>query len=263
MNREYILLAGWLWRALSKKVYLWSNHPSGDKLTDLASIFCNNIFCTSKFSFTAKYKKTVFMPVGVDTELFKSNSAIEKTPRSILFLSRITPIKKPDQLIRALIELRKRSVKFNASFYGNALPADEKYRQSLIETVKSSGLGDSVSFYPGIPNIQAIEIYNRHEIFVNLSPQGMYDKTIFEAMACERLILASNNNLKGIIEDKFIFKEGDKDDLAKKLEALLAEGEEQKIVDGKTLRNVVIERHSLAKLGDKLAAIIGSGTSNL
>lgn len=58
-------------------------------------------------------------------------------------------------------------------------------------------------------------MYNNHEIFVNLSPSGMYDKTIFEAMACECLVLTSNLNLKGQIDERFLFAENDEKDCAK------------------------------------------------
>ncbi|MSU74856.1 hypothetical protein EXS57_03740, partial [Candidatus Kaiserbacteria bacterium] len=67
MNQEYILIAGWLWKLLGKPIYLWRNHYAGSWFTDVAAAFCTKIFCTSKHSYTAKYKKTVLMPVGVDT----------------------------------------------------------------------------------------------------------------------------------------------------------------------------------------------------
>ena len=38
---------------------------------------------------------------------------------------------------------------------------------------------------PGIPYAEAPALYRTYDIFVNQSPSGMFDKTIFEAMACE------------------------------------------------------------------------------
>ena len=70
MNQEYVLIAGWLWKLLGKRTYLWRNHYAGSWLTDVAAVFCTKVFCTSKHSYTVKYKKTVLMPVGVDTERF-------------------------------------------------------------------------------------------------------------------------------------------------------------------------------------------------
>ncbi|MCX6718807.1 MAG: hypothetical protein NTZ38_00260, partial [Candidatus Taylorbacteria bacterium] len=106
MNEEYVVLAGWLWRLMGKKVYMWRNHHAGSTMTDIAAMFCNKVFCTSKYSYTAKYKKTVLMPVGVDMSRF--NSDPENMPQSgrvknsILFLGRIAPVKKVDVFIEAL-----------------------------------------------------------------------------------------------------------------------------------------------------------------
>ena len=80
----------------------------------------------------------------------------------------------------------------------------------------------------------------------------MYDKTIFEAMACESLVLTSNINLKGSIDDMFLFREDDEEDIAKQLARLLALSFEEKEELGKKLRVFVVSQHSLTLLGDKL-----------
>src|SRR6185369_1642182 len=67
MNQEYVLLGGIFWKLMLKPAYMWRNHHAGSRLTDVAAFFCKKVFCTSRFSYTAKYKKTVIMPVGVDT----------------------------------------------------------------------------------------------------------------------------------------------------------------------------------------------------
>lgn len=196
MNQEYLLLAGWWWRIIGKKVGMWRNHHSGSILTDIASFFCNVVFCTSKFSYTAKYKKTVLMPVGVDTNLFKIRTDIKRVPNSILFLGRISPVKRVHIFIDALWHLKNAGLMFTSSIYGDALPKDFVYLESLKKQVKDLGLDHLVSFYSGVPNYQTVEIYNRHEIYINLSSSGMYDKTIFEAMACGCKVLSTNKNLK-------------------------------------------------------------------
>ena len=86
MNEEYVVLAGWLWKLMGKKVYMWRNHHSGNIMTDIATFFCNKVFCTSKYSYTAKYKKTILMPVGIDTNIFQIHNSISREKNSILFL---------------------------------------------------------------------------------------------------------------------------------------------------------------------------------
>ncbi len=251
MNQEYVLLGGFVWKFFGKKVAMWRNHYAGSFLTRIAMMLSDKIFCTSKYSFTAQSKKTVLMPVGIDTELFKKieNKKIEN---SILFLARMSPAKKPELIIEALNILRKDGVSFTANFYGNPLPVDIPYAESLKEKVKEYQLSDCVSFEKGIPNRQAPAIYNAHEIFINPSPSGMYDKTIFEAMASESLILTSNLNLKGQIDDMFLFAENDTEDLARQLKNLLSLDAETKEKYGSILRTYVVEHHSLKQLAREL-----------
>ena len=255
MNEEYVLLAGILWKIMSKKVYMWRNHHAGSYLTDIASFLCTNIFCTSKFSYTAKFKKTILMPVGIDTKIFKTHEGSNRKVNSVLFLGRIAPVKRPDLLIRALIELRDNNFNFSASIYGNALPEDADYLSFLKEKIKQKGLEKELVFYPGIPNIETVPVYNQHEIFVNLSTSGMYDKTIFEAMACGCLVLASNKNLYGSIPERYIFNEGDLLDLKSKLVLISKISPEERENDKKIFRELA-EKNSLDKLAKKISEIV-------
>ncbi len=247
MNQEYVLLAGWLWRLWRKRVTMWRNHHSGNWLTDLAAFWCDKVFCTSRYSYTAKYKKTVLMPVGIDTALFKPDPSVQKIPNSILFLARMSPVKKPHVLIEALKILQEQKINFTASFYGDAPAQDQNYYQTL----KTNSI-PQISFHPGIPNRNTVKIYNVHAICVNLSSSGMYDKTIFEAMACGCLILASNDNLKGQIDDRLIIINREAVEVAEKLKIILflPEPEKAKLV----AQNIEFAKaHSLAALGIKLA----------
>ena len=217
MNQEYILIAGPLWKMLGKRVYLWRNHYAGSWLTDAAAAFCTNVFCTSKHSYTAKYKKTVLMPVGVDTERFFPDARIARLPHSILFLGRMSPSKRPEMLIDALASLARSGIDFTATFVGSPLPQDKAYYESLKEKVRSlshhkgtshflsrsapnemKSLSDRVSFHPGVPNGQTPDLYRAHEIFVNASPSGMFDKTIFEAAASGCRVLASSEDFAAL-----------------------------------------------------------------
>jgi glycosyltransferase involved in cell wall biosynthesis len=248
MNQEYVLLGGDIWKFLGKKIYMWRNHHKGSLFTDIAAMFCSKVFCTSKFSYTAKYKKTVFMPIGVDTEKFSDKGTEVCKRNSILFLARMAPVKKPDFLMDALLDLKEKGVEFSASFYGDPLPKDQKYYDSLKKRVEGSS---NIYFFGGVPNTETPAIYRSHGVFVNLSSSGMYDKTIIEAMSSGCLVLASNENLRGAIDDMFIFKEGDKEELGRKLSALLLLSESEVLHAQETLR-AFAKGHSLRMLSDKL-----------
>lgn len=252
MNQEYILMGGLCWKLFSKKVYMWRNHHSGNFLTDIVAMFCKKIFCTSKFSYTAKYKKTVLMPVGIDTEVFQPQKDVVRQRNAILFLSRIAPVKKPDVLIDALSKLSVRDVDFTASIYGDADEKDKDYYEEIKQKVIDLGLSNIITFKQGVPNIETPNIYSTHSFFVNLSTSGMYDKTIFEAMACGTITVASNENLRGVISDKFIFEEGNVDELTQKLENLLDLSDSKKREHLLNQRKFTVKEHGISLLGSKL-----------
>lgn len=222
MNQEYILIAGPMWKLLGKPIYLWRNHYSGSVLTDLAAVFCTKVFCTSQSSYTAKYKKTVLMPVGVDLARFSPDGPEQREARSILFLARIAPSKRPDLFIDALGILIQKGISFVASVYGSPLPEDERYYASLKQRAEELGLHGRVRFHEAVPNSRTPAIYRAHELFVNCSPSGMFDKTLFEAAACGCLVLASSEDYREAAGDAYAFEPGDAKSLAACIERLLA-----------------------------------------
>ena len=248
MNQEYVFLGGLVWKLLNKKIMFWRNHPVGNFLTDMAVFFSDKVFCTSKYSYTARFKKTEIMPVGIDTELFKRKAEIKKNSNSILYLGRIAPVKKLDLLIESLNTLNKERINFNALIVGDSLPKDLNYYQGIKDSVKKYNLSPKIIFRGGITNRETIDLYNGYEALINLSPNGMFDKTIFEAMACESLTLTSNLNLKDKIDNRLIFKENNIDDLAQKIKVLFGLSVRWKNDYGKILREFVIKNHSIEKL---------------
>ena len=252
MNQEYILIGGWLWKLLGKRIYLWRNHYAGSWLTDVAAAFCVKVFCTSKRSYTAKYKKTVIMPVGVDTERFFPDAKTARKPRSILFFSRMSPSKRPEMLLEALKLLAERGVEFSADFYGSPLPKDQSYYDELVKKADTPDLKRRVSFYPSIPNDQAPGLYRTHEIFVNASPSGMLDKTIFEAAASGCIVLAASADFAESAGETSHFNSVR--ELADRIESILTHPSGQPSSD-------LIEHNSLHALVSRLTEELALGKS--
>jgi glycosyltransferase involved in cell wall biosynthesis len=250
MNQEYILIAGPLWKLLGKRIYMWRNHYNGSWVTDVAAAFCTKVFCTSAHSYTANYKNTVLMPVGIDTESFSTASLSSRTPHSILFLARMAPSKRVEVFIDALALVKEKGIPFAASLYGSPLPADEAYYVSLKERAVKLGLGDAVTFHPGVSKANTPVIYSAYEIFVNCSRSGMFDKTLFEAAACGCLVIASSEDFKLLAGDEAYF-DGTPDALAERLETMLSMSAEAKEQRTQNLQNVAQDQ-SIQKLTARL-----------
>lgn len=253
MNEEYALLGGLFWRLARKRVFLWRNFHTGSWRTDLAAFWCTNVFCTSAASYTARYAKTVLMPVGVQLEARSGQHGIARVPSSILSLGRIAPVKRIEVLVDALALLAAEGVSYTADIYGDALPEDTDYRDALVQDVSARGLDGRIRFHAGIANRETPAVYAAHQLFVNLSPSGMYDKTIFEALAEGALALASSRDYAEAADPHLIFEEGSAASLAARLRALLeAPGEAREALrsEGRELA----QAQSLTRLAGLLAA---------
>jgi glycosyltransferase involved in cell wall biosynthesis len=252
MNQEYVLLGGMFWKLLRKKVYFWRNHPHGNFLARVAVFLSDKMFCTSKFSYTARFSKTTIMPVGIDTNLFKSETRNPKfeTKNKILSLGRISPVKNIHLIIGAAKILKERGVDFVLDIVGDSVnPEDMEYKSRLIESSK----GLPINFLHGVSNDRTPEIYSTHKIFVNLTPSGSFDKTILEAAACGALPVVTNESLRGEIDQKLI-TEAEAGAVADTLEYWLRNTNVESTQ--KELENYVIEKHSLHALIEKLCSEI-------
>ncbi len=191
MNQEYVLLAGDLWRLWGKKVYLWRNHAKGNLLTRLAVLLSHKVFYTSPQSFTAKFKKSVQMPVGIDTDFFKPGPSVQRIQNSVLFLGRISPVKKVLEFIDWV-----EGTEYQTTIAGPILDKDKEYGKIVqSRTLHSRG---KIKYVGSVNQEQALKLYQSHEIYVNKTPAGSFDKTIFEAAACGMKLIVDNPDAKNI-----------------------------------------------------------------
>ncbi|MBP6942657.1 MAG: glycosyltransferase family 4 protein [Candidatus Buchananbacteria bacterium] len=251
MNQEYVLLAGWWWRLTGKRVYMWRNHPVGNWLTWLAGYFCHRVFCTSPQSFTAQFPNTKLMPAGIDTDYFSPDPQLQRSATMVLSIGRISPAKDLETLIKA-IALVHSALPVTAMIIGDPLPEHQSYADSLRQLVTELNLNEFVSFQAGIANTETVKWYSQAAIFINMSRPGFFDKTIFEAMACECPVIVSNIALKGVIDDRCIFEYHDVEDLAQKIKGLLTLPVAERSQLGQELRTYVHQNHSLKQLAQGL-----------
>ncbi|HRZ30051.1 MAG TPA: glycosyltransferase family 4 protein [Candidatus Paceibacterota bacterium] len=246
MNQEYVLLGGLVWKLLGKNILMWRNHAKGNFLTRLAVCLSDKVFCTSPQSFTARFKKTKLMPVGIDTDFFCPNPSAQKIPNSILFLGRIAPVKNVDAFIEALNELNKTGTNFFVTIAGGALPVDAEYEKKVKDKVEKYGLKDKVRFIGPVTQVGALELYQKHELYVNLTPAGSLDKTIFEAMACDVASLVYNRDLAKIVGGELLITVLIPLEVARRIKTFLLG--KRKEVD---YRSFAVKEHSLEALTRK------------
>ena len=246
MNPEYIVLAGLWWRLMGKKVALWYIHPHSSWRLRVGRFFANVLFSATENSFPLKSEKLIPVGLGVDTEFF---SPAESRPPSeklrVMCTARIAPVKRLECLIDAAIELEKRGVLFAFDYYGEGLPRDAGYTARMR---KRAATVSSWTFRGRASLDEIRDAYRAHDVHVNATDSGSFDKAVFESMAAACVTVASNTALKDVLPSELLFKEGDARSLADTLEHVAGMNDLERAALGARLRNLAEERYSLSAL---------------
>lgn len=243
MNPHYIVLAGWFWSVCKKPMFFWRNHAQMNIKTKIAAYFARRVFYTSSYACTRIFTHAVQMPVGIDMSLFKEDHARQRSDRSVLFLGRISPVKR----IEIFIDAGSRLSGFDMHVYGGASKGQEQYRQE-IET-RSRGV---VTFHEGIPNYETPAVYSQFDMYVNLTPEGSMDKTVLEAAACGVLVIVANKSFAHILPDMCLLKENTPESLADHIQKFGQMSPAEKETYRIEVRQNIERGHSLTKLATEL-----------
>lgn len=248
MNQEYVLLCGWIWKILRKRITMWRNHHAGTLLTKIAGRICDAVYCTSRFSYTADFKNIHFMPVGIDTELFTPDGTDVRNVNTVLSVGRLDRSKKLDVLIGSFAKASEAHSQAQLDIIGAPTDALSTYPDELKTLAQSLGVGEKVYFLGSVKNKNLPQAYRQRGIFVNCSSSGMYDKTIFEAMACGCVVVASNENLRGQYDDRFIIAQDDVAACGQAISTALSFDEGQRKTVTEHGLSLVRNKHSLVSL---------------
>jgi glycosyltransferase involved in cell wall biosynthesis len=254
MNPHYIVLGGWFWKLRGIRMFFWRNHARMNTMTRIAALFAERVFYTSTHACTSIFKHSVQMPVGIDTDVFMQRGENLRTERSVMFLGRLSKVKRPEIFMDAARLLEE----YTVDVYGENPDKDEPYIQQLRDRA-----GRGVTFHGVVRNADTPEIYNVHEFYVNLTPEGSMDKTVLEAAACGTLTVVTNKSYQSLLPDDLFLSDVTATGLAERIKRISALPKEVKEGYRNQLRAMVVERHSLRKLMEKLCSYMLTPKSDI
>ena len=259
MNPEYIVLGGFLWRLLKKKIVLWYVHRQVNLKLRVAEKFSHVIFSTTREAFRLRSKKVQFVGHGIDVSQFsrKIDSAFHD-PVRILHVGRITLIKNLDILIETAVFLKKNwSKKFTITLIGAPKThSDRTYERLLKEMVEKEGLQNDIIFGGSVSYQKIIDSYCNADISINLTPSGGMDKSVLESIASGTIILSANTafrDLFGAYYQELLYNERDARDLATKIKSIAEKSFEERKKIAHYLYTRVSKDFSLEKLVHRIS----------
>ena len=267
MNQEYVVLGGWLWRLLGKKVSLWYAHGHTPFSLRVAEKFVHIVFTSTKSGCRLRSGKIRVIGQGIDVEQFKIKNPpvpvrtgeklkIEDGVLRIVSVGRISPVKRYETLLDAVATLRERGISLRADIFGKAgTPEQADYEKTLHELTKQKGLCDIVRWRGSVPNREIAEHLAESDIFVNTSITGSLDKAGLEAMAMGIPVLTSNEayaEVLGELSGQLMYAHDDATSLAEKVIELNALGEAGRHAFGEKLQGIVVRDHNLTNFVGKI-----------
>lgn len=254
MNPEYTILAGPLAKIFRKKIVSWYTHRAVTWRRRLMEIFADKILTASPESFREpKYPDKVrVIGHGIDTELFDTlNRGKSDDLFKIISIGRISPTKDYETIIKAIDDINDK--KISLTIIGDViLTIQKQYLDSLKLMVETMNLTGQVEFVGWVANKDTVGYYQKADLFINMSGTGSLDKAVLEAMACECLVLTSNEAFKNILPAELIVEKNNPQMLAEKIKWLMALPEEEKAKLRRQLRDEVVKNHNLDNLVKKI-----------
>ncbi len=264
MYPDFTLRAAPYAKVFRKPLITWYTHGHVSRRLRIAHFLTNKIVTASEESFRIKSHKVIVTGHGIDTERFKPAENLagkKKNKTTILSVGRISPRKNLETLIKAAdILVHEKGMK-GLEFVivgGVPLAPQEEYFEKLKKMANGLELNNHVKFVGAVPYSSVVDYYQQCDLFVTGSQTGSIDKTVLEAMACEKPVIACNEAFKdifGVYSKILLFNKEDPLDMVNRIIRVLKMDEDQRSEMCHNLREIVETRHAVDSLSNKLVDV--------
>ncbi len=293
MVPRYAILAAPLARLFGVPIVLWNAHGTVSRYLRIAHNLVAAVVTASPESFRINSPKRIVTGHGIDADYF---TAAEQEPTAtadgrrlqtcatdaatdgdialasagskvLLTVGRLSRSKDYGTIIQALDLLRSRSPDLDVCLriIGTPFYADDRaYLTELEEMVRELALEAQVTFVGKVPNRLMVDEYRRCDVLINASHTGSIDKVVLEAMACEKPALTCNESFAPVLanhEGMLMFAPSNPAELAERLGQVLALDATRSSELGRTLRQIVVDDHSVAGLTDRFVEVFARLTA--
>ena len=252
INAEYVILAGWFWRLLGKKVGLIANDAGRPWRTALAARLADVIFYTDPNAYVARFPNSVLVPVGVEADIFAREEHMAKK-NSLLFVGRIAPAKRLETILSAIGRLKSENKEVHLDVYGaTAIPSDEVYFKNLRSNFAEIEKSGAVSYRGAVVHEKTPPIYASHEVFIHAGSASGFNKALFEAAASGCLVVTVNPEMRNVVHPDLFVEKLSEETLARAIKAALTLSRGEREREHVKLRAYVGREHSLSTISGEI-----------
>ncbi len=246
LSSEFLIIGAFLWRLLGKRTGYWYNDSSASLFARVAIALSDVVFYSSATSYAAAYPNARFVPTGIDADMYNVQRTAAK--ESLLFLGRISPGKKIEYIIEAYATVRENVRNLTLDIYGEPRRGDESYAGKLRADYARHERDGGLTFRGSVLHDVTPSIYASHEIFVHASSARGSLKTLYEAMAAGCIVITSEKDVRGVIDERLFLEEVSADGVSKAVKAALSLSEEKREHIRALSRAYVRREHALSSV---------------
>lgn len=254
----YAVLAAPLARPLRVPVLLWFAHWNRTGLLRLATFLSTRVISVDRRSFPVETTKLVPIGHGIDFSSLPCCERRESRELRAVVLGRTSPAKGIETILRGVALVPECRV----DVYGTSNSVEEvRHRSELERLIVKLRLGDRAAIRAPVARSEIGAVHAEADVLVNNMKAGAPDKAVYEACGSCLPVLASNPSFDEIfdgIEPRLGFERESPEALAERLRALFELPAGERTAIGRTLRERVLERHSVETWAERVVTLVRS-----
>lgn len=255
MNQIYVILGGFLWRMMGKKISLWYAHGHTPFSLRVATLLAHICFASTLSGFKLKTDKLKIVGQGIDTNFFTSaeKRVTGEDDFTIVTVGRVSHVKRIKESINMVERLIGETATKNIQYKIIGVPGlgiQYTYYKECIEMVKKKGLERHIHFLGGMNQVSILPELQQADLFVNISETGSLDKAILEAMSVGVIVVSSNESFVKLLPShmKWLGIPSDLSNIVETVERIRDMSIDDRKILGQDLRKIVMQDHQLAGL---------------
>lgn len=245
-DAQYLVIAGWLWRLLGKRVVFWYTHYTvRSPWFWLGVPWAHEVVTAARAS--NPLRRALLLGHHVDTDVFVPGQRTHAAhPLRVLVFGRVSEVKRVDWIARVLMDLHVQG-RIRLRIVGRA--TTESARVRLHEIVGDTGCWEERD----VTQAEALALYQTSDVLVNAT-DGSLDKVLLEAGASGCIPLACTSAYA--VADYAWLRFSSADELHASVARLVESSPSEREVIAQTVRAWVVRAHAQAQHIDGLIGLL-------
>lgn len=230
-------------KIFNTKFYWWKAHGHINWVGRLALMCVDRVYTSTESGFPIATKKRMVVGQAIDTNLFtpENSSGNVRSPNEIIFVGRITPIKRIEDLIQTVAILHERGMPATCTIVGPV--AHEVYYAKMQKLSESLQLTSSITFAGTRTQEELVSLYHRATFFLNTSVTQSMDKVVLEAVLSGCIPVTGNRAFREMLDPYGLYLEKPTPGLY--AETIMRASQNDTNERAQKLREAIVASHSL------------------